>query len=187
MDSVNGLDFAIVFAFLAIIGLGFFGGITRVLAAMFAIYVATVVSAMFYSELTDTFRSYVDNVSLSTAQLFIFMVTFLITALALGFALFRGFSNVRERRRFPIADNLGGVAMGITVSALAVALAIIVLSILLQVLNQTIGGGGSEAIAGSIGNQLERSALAPVLLDVSPVVTRSIQPWFPDGLPAILG
>lgn len=184
---MNGLDFAIIFAFLAIIGLGFFGGITRVLCAMFAIYVATIVAAMFYSDLTTTFRTYVDNVALSTGQLFIFISLFLVTSLGLGFALFRGFSNVRERRRFPIADNLGGVALGVTVSALAVALATVVLSILLQVLNQTVGGGSSGMVVGSIGKQLDTSTLVPVFLDVTPVVTRFVQPWFPNGLPAILG
>lgn len=185
--TLNGLDFAIIFTFIAIIGLGFFGGITRVLAAMFAIYVATIVAAMFYSEGTDTFRTYVNNVALSTGQLFVFMVIFIITALGLGFALFKGFSNVRERRRFPIADNLGGVAIGVTVSALAVALATIVLSILLQVLNQTVGGGGTGTVMGSVERQIQTSALVPVFLDVTPVVTRFIQPWFPNGLPAILG
>jgi uncharacterized membrane protein required for colicin V production len=185
--TLNGLDFAIIFAFIAIIGLGFFGGITRVLAAMFAIYVATIIAAMFYADATDTFRRYVDNVALSTGQLFVFMVIFLVTALGLGFALFKGFSNVRERRRFPIADNLGGVVIGLTVSALAVALATIVLSILLQVLNQTVGGGSTGSVVGSIERQLATSALVPVFLDVTPIVTRFVQPWFPNGLPAILG
>jgi hypothetical protein len=79
------------------------------------------------------------------------------------------------------------VALGVTVSALAVALATIVLSILLQVLNQTVGGGESGTTLGGIGRQMESSALVPIFLDLTPIVTRFVEPWFPSGLPAILG
>ncbi len=182
---MNGLDFAIIFAFLAIIFFGFFGGITRVLAAMLAIYIATVVAAMFYSDVTDMFRDNVDNVTLATGQLFIFFTLFLVTSLAIGYGMMRGLSGVKSTRRLRFADNLTGVALGLTVSALAVVLATVVMSILLQVLNQTAGSGGSGALA-AIEGQISSSALTPVFLDVTPIVTRFVQPWFPNGLPAIL-
>ena len=69
---MNGLDFAIIFAFLAIIGLGFFGGIVRVAAAIVAIYIGSIVSAAFYDRLTDEFRQHVASVSVQMGQLFVF-------------------------------------------------------------------------------------------------------------------
>jgi uncharacterized membrane protein required for colicin V production len=76
---LNGLDFAIVFAFLAIIGLGFFGGIVRVAAAIVAIYCGSVLSAAFYDRLTDEFRRQVPSVSLQMGHLFVFCVLFIVT------------------------------------------------------------------------------------------------------------
>jgi hypothetical protein len=77
---LNGLDFAIVFAFIAIIGLGFFGGIARVAAAIVAIYLGSVLSAAFYDRLTDAFRDRVSSVGAQTGQLFVFCTLFLFSS-----------------------------------------------------------------------------------------------------------
>ena len=183
---MNGLDFAIIFAFLAIIGLGFFGGIVRVASAIVAIYMGSIISAAFYDRLTDAFRSYVSSVSLAMGQLFVFCVIFLLSSAALWWVLANSVKNLRLKRRIEIADNLGGAALGVAVSVLAVTLAAMLLSILLQVLNRTVGAGDANSIVGTVQGQIRNSTLVPVFLDLTPYFTRVIEPWFPNGIPAIL-
>jgi uncharacterized membrane protein required for colicin V production len=183
---LNGLDFAIVFAFLAIIGLGFFGGIVRVAAAIVAIYCGSVLSAAFYDRLTDEFRRQVPSVSLQMGQLFVFCVLFIVTSAAVWWLLSSSVKGLKIKRRFEIADNLGGAVLGVAVSVLAVTLAAMLLSILLQVLNRTVGVGDSSSLVGTVQGQIRNSKLVPVFLDLTPLFTKIIEPWFPNGMPAIL-
>lgn len=183
---MNGLDFAIIFAFLAIIGLGFFGGIVRVAAAIVAIYIGSIVSAAFYDQLTDLFRRHVPSVSLQMGQLFIFSSLFIISSGAMWWLLARSVKGLKFKRRIEIADNLGGAVLGVAVSVLAVTLAAMLLSILLQVLNRTVGAGEANSLVGSVQAQIRNSKLVPVFLDLTPYFTRVIEPWFPNGIPAIL-
>ena len=183
---MNGLDFAIIFAFLAIIGLGFFGGIVRVAAAIVAIYMGSIVSAAFYDGLTDAFRRHVASVSLAMGQLFVFCALFLVSSALLWWVLSNSVKGWRIKRRIEIADNLGGAILGIAVSVLAVTLAAMLLSILLQVLNQTVGAGDPGSVVGSVQGQIRHSKLVPVFLDLTPFFTQVIEPWFPNGIPAIL-
>ena len=183
---MNGLDFAIIFAFLAIIGLGFFGGITRVAAAIVAIYLGSIVSAAFYDSVTDAFRRQVSSVSLAMGQLFIFCLLFIVSSGALWWVLANSTKGLKMKRRIEIADNLGGAALGVAVSVLAVTLAAMLLSILLQVLNRTVGAGDANSILGTVQGQIRGSRLVPVFLDLTPLFTRLLEPWFPNGVPAIL-
>jgi len=183
---LNGLDFAIIFAFLAIIGLGFFGGIVRVAAAIVAIYVGSIVSAAFYDRLTDEFRQHVASVSVQMGQLFVFCALFMVSSAAIWWLLSTTIKGVKVKRRFEIIDNLGGAMLGVAVSMLAVTLAAMLLSILLQVLNRTVGAGDSAALVGTVQGQIRSSRLVPVFLDLTPYFTRVIEPWFPNGLPALL-
>ena len=184
---MNGLDFAIVFAFIAIIGLGFFGGIARVAAAIVAIYLGSVLSAAFYDRLTDAFRDRVSSVGAQTGQLFVFCTLFLFSSAIFWWLMASGVKGLKLKRRVEIFDNIGGAALGVGVSLLAVTLAAMMLSILLQVLNQTIGQGGDNSLVGSMRGQIIDSKLVPVFLDLTPYFTRVIEPWFPNGIPPILG
>ena len=185
--SLNGLDFAILFTFLAVIGLGFFGGIVRVTAAIVAIYVASVVSAMFYVPLADAFQNNVKSINQTTSQLLVFLVTFMVAGGIVWWMVSSGLKGSKMPRRLEIFDNLGGATLGMIVSVMAVTLAVMLISILLQVLNQSVGAGGTTSLGGAVKGQIDTSALVPLFLDLSPVFTRIIEPWFPSGLPAILG
>ena len=183
---MNGLDFAIIFAFLAVISLGFFGGVMRVIAAIVSIYLGSIVAAAFYDELTDSLRERVPSLALPTGQLVVFIALFLITSIVLWFAIARSLKGFKFPRRIEVADNLGGAALGVVVSMLAVTLAAMLMSILLQVLNQTVGAGSSDSIVGSVQAQIRNSRLVPVFLDLTPYLNRLIEPWFPEGVPTIL-
>jgi uncharacterized membrane protein required for colicin V production len=183
---LNGLDFAILFAFMAIIGLGFFGGIARVVAAIIAIYIASIVAAMFYRQVAQVFREQVSSISEPTSELFIFMLLFLAIGAVTWFLVASALRGLKLPRKIEIADNLGGATLGVVVSAMAVTLAVMLISILLQVLNQTVGTGSTGALGNSLSSALDNSALVPIFLNVAPYFTMAIEPWFPGGTPSIL-
>ena len=87
--------------------------------------------------------------------------------------------------RFSILDNIGGASLGILIAAVTVALSMSVTTILLQVLSQTTSHAGT-GILGIMRDQVQTSALVPIFLKLLPVLTSTLRPWFPSGLPSIL-
>jgi hypothetical protein len=88
-------------------------------------------------------------------------------------------------RRVMVMDNIGGVALGLLLSAITLTFAALFLTIVLQALNQTVTLTGS-GVLGFARGQIKDSALLPHFLKMVPVVTTAISPWFPNGLPPIL-
>lgn len=184
--TFNGLDFAIVFAFLAIIGLGFLSGMARVLAAILAIYLGAAVAAAFYRDLTAEARQHIGSMTLRTGQLAVFTVLFLVTSAVMTVLLARALKGFTLPRRAEMVDNLGGATLGVIVSGLAVTLAAMLLSIQLSVLNQSVGQTSSGSLVGAVDSQVSDSQLIPVFLDMAPFFTGMLEPLFPGGLPPIL-
>lgn len=182
---LNALDIVIISTFLAVIAIGFFNGVTKVTAAILAIYFGSIVSAAFYEPVTDGALDYVVAMSERTGQLFFFVILFFVFSSAFTFLISNWLGGLTLPRRIEIVDNVGGAALGVIVSGLAVTLAAMLLTILVQALNQTFGAGDS-AMVGFFHSQINGSTLVPVFLKMSPHFVRLISPWFPSGLPPIL-
>ena len=90
-------------------------------------------------------------------------------------------------RRIAILDNIGGAALGIIVSGLAMTLAAVVLVILLQALGHSFAVSGGGAGIVFISDQIRQSSLVPFFRRMAPFFVRLLAPWFPGGLPPILG
>jgi len=181
----NALDFAILGFFMGIIGLGFFNGISRVTASIIAIYFGAIVSAAFYRGITDFVRTELISVGTRTGQLTIFGLVFLVFSILLTVVLSRWLGDVKLPRRITILDNIGGAALGIVVSGLAMTLAALVLTIMLQAINH-VATGGSGPLLETLQDQVRSSSLVPMFLRMAPFFMRSLSPWFPGGLPPIL-
>jgi uncharacterized membrane protein required for colicin V production len=184
--AFNGLDFALIFAFLAIIGLAFMAGIARAAAALLAIYFGAAIAAAFYGELAEAAQGYISGMGPRTGELFVFVLLFLVSTVALSFIINQAVRGVRFPRRLEIADNLGGAALGIVSSALAVSVAAVALTILLQALNHSVGQQTAGPVVSAVDTQVRESTLMPVFLDLAPFLTRFLEPLFPGGLPPIL-
>ena len=182
---LNGLDIVIISTFLAVIAVGFFNGVSKVTAAILAIYFGSIVSAAFYRPVTDGSRNYVSEMGERTGQLFFFVILFFVFTFAFTLLFSNWLGGLKLPRRIEIVDNVGGAALGVMVSGLAVTLAAMLLMILLQALNQTFGAGDSVMV-GFMHRQISDSTLVPVFLKMSPYFVRLISPWFPSGLPPIL-
>jgi hypothetical protein len=143
------------------------------------------VSATFYRSIAESVQGVVDEMNPATAQLIAF-VFLLLGMTALFFLLItHSTRSARNEGRFEILNRLGGAGLGMVIAAVAITLAITLTTLLLGVLNQSTSGAGG-GILGMMRDQTQTSALVPVFLKILPVVTSTIRPWFPGGLPPIL-
>jgi uncharacterized membrane protein required for colicin V production len=182
----NGLDFLIILTFLAIVGFGFFSGITRVTSAIVAIYFGAVLSAAFYRPLANVARHHLTTMGEQTGYLVFFLILFFFFSVVLTVVVSRWMGGIRLPRRIAVLDNIGGAALGVIVSGLALTLAAMLLAITLQALNQTIVIANRDAVLTSVRGQIHNSTLMPIFLRMTPFFAQMISPWFPGGLPPIL-
>jgi uncharacterized protein (DUF58 family) len=120
-----------------------------------------------------------------TGYLFFFVLLFLVFAAIFSYLIAKWLGRLKLPRRLEILDNVGGAALGVIVSLLAVTLAAMLLVVLIQALNQTFGGT-PDGTVGEIRRQINGSQLVPVFLRIAPYFTGIVRPWFPSGLPPIL-
>jgi hypothetical protein len=182
----NAMDFLIIATFLGIIGAGFFGGVTRVTSAILALYFGAVFAAAFYRPLSDAARKHIATMAEQTGDLVFFLLLFFMFSIVFTIIVSRWMGEIRLPRRIQVFDNIGGAALGVIVSGLAMTLAAMLLAITLQALNQTIDISGRDAMLTSIREQINESTLVPIFLRMSPFFGSLISPWFPGGLPPIL-
>ena len=182
----NALDVAIVIVFMAIIGVGFFNGVTKVSSALLAIYFGTICAAAFYRPLSDFGRGLAPSMGAVTAELTAFFLLFVGFSAIFTVFLARWLGEVRLPRRVGLLDNVGGAAVGIIVSGLAVTLAAVALAVMLQALNQTATIASGDPLLSFFRREIRGSALVPLFLDMAPFFLRMLAPWFPGGLPPIL-
>ena len=181
----NLFDMLILVCLMAITGVGFFHGVTRVTSALLAFYFGAVFAAAFYEDLADFVRVYIDSMNDSTGDLVFFMLLFLVFSATFTVIVSRWLGDLRLPRRIAVMDNIGGAALGIVVSGLTLTLAAMLLSIMVQALNQVAFAGQGPLVQAMQGS-IHRSTLVPIFLNMAPFFTRLLEPWFPGGLPPIL-
>lgn len=183
---MNVLDVAIILVFAILIMIGFFGGIGRVTAGFFAVYVASIVAAAFYEGLGNVFADSVNRMRVETGHLLAFMLLFVLMSGAFFWGIGQTIKAVELRRgRFAIMDNVGGASLALVVGALAIAMTISVSVIILGAFNQSAVVNGDEGL-GALGRQIRGSELVPMFLKLQEPLLVAYRPWFPDGLPPIL-
>ena len=182
---MNLLDYGIVAMIGVMIGVGFFMGISRVTAGIVAIYFAAIVSATFYLSIASSLENVASAMNPSTAELLAFVFLFILMTILFTLMITHSLKTSNLAGRFAILDNVGGATLGIVIAGVAMALAITVTTLLLQVLASTTSGS-QDGMLGAVQSQVSGSALVPVFQKLLPLLTSSIRPWFPGGLPHIL-
>ncbi|MFL5760466.1 MAG: CvpA family protein [Thermomicrobiales bacterium] len=182
----NWVDYAILLSFMVIVGFGFFGGIAKVSAAIISIYASSILAAAFYRPTTNALQRVFSNLGQTLGELITFVVLFLVFSAVLTMIVARWFTGVRLPRRFLLVDNIGGVVLGLVLSAMALTFAALFLTVVLQALNQTVSLTGSDSVLGFARSQIRESELVPLFLRLAPLVSHAVSPWFPSGLPPII-
>jgi hypothetical protein len=182
------MDIFILMAFAGLVAAGYFAGVARVGATIFAMYFAIVIAATFYQRIGRSIRDLVgtDNMSLGAAQFAAFTLLFTIITVGLAIIFFKTTHPVATARGFAMLDSLGGAVLAIIIAAVAVTMALAITVVLIQAMIQTSIDASSGSLMGSLKDQLENSELAPLFLRLMPILTTPIQPWFPNGLPPVL-
>lgn len=183
---MNVLDIALVASFGFLILIGFFGGIGRITAGIFAVYISSIVAAAFYDDVGNLFIDEVDAMRVETAHLLAFMTLFVILTGAFFWGIGQTIKAVEIRRgRLAIMDNVGGATLALTAGVLAIAMTISVTVIILGAFNQSAVVSGEENL-GTLGRQIRGSELVPIFLKLQEPLVVAYKPWFPNGLPPIL-
>lgn len=181
---LNVLDIVLVLGLMAILGAAFFGGISKTVSSIFAVYLAAVCAGTFYDELTEVARRQLD-IGKTTGELSFFLLIFLTFSLLFTFVISHWLQGLRMPRWFGVLDSIGGAVLGLLVAGAAVTVAALLLSITVQALQQ-VAVHGQGPLVGLIGEQVRGSALVPLFLRLSPYVGSLIEPWFPGGLPRLM-
>ncbi|MBA2755780.1 MAG: CvpA family protein [Chloroflexota bacterium] len=181
----NFFDIVILISFMALVGAGFFNGVTRLSAAIVAVYFGAILAAVFYRPLTTAAIDVMPSIGRVTGELVVFFMLFLGFSVAFTVAMARWLGGMRLPRRLRILDNIGGALLGIVVAGLALTVTSMLLAITLQVMNQVVSSGSSPA-ANLLDGGIRGSALVPVFLRLAPFFVQAIAPWFPGGVPPIL-
>ncbi len=182
---MNAMDIFIVVLFALIAGLGFFFGIIRMTSSMAAIYLATVISATFYQRFGNLIRDFMGSVSEAAANFTAFVILFVGITVLLSIAIVSAIQPASIRRRFAILDNLGGATISIGIAFIAITMSMAIMVVMVQAAAAA-SGDSSGGTMGFVRDQMDASTLAPHFLRLLPVLTATIQPWFPGGLPPIL-
>jgi uncharacterized membrane protein required for colicin V production len=183
---LNSVDILILLVFVVVISVGFFSGVSRLTAALLGIYFASIVATAFYVNVADAAREQIPTMGVETAYLFFFILLFLVFAALFAIVFAKWLSGLTFPRRTEILDNIGGAALGVLVSALAVTLAATLLVVILQAVSQTMAASGDGTTMGKVNAAINQSTLVPVFLEISPYFVKIVSPWFPNGLPPIL-
>lgn len=181
----NVFDIIIVVTFMGLVGFGFFNGVTRLSAAIIAVYFGAILAAVFYRALTGAMMEIIPGMGRVTGELAIFFLLFLGFSVAFTITMARWLSGMKIPRRLRILDNIGGALLGIVVAGLALTVSSMMLAISLQVMNRVVSSGTSN-VADLLDGGIQGSALVPVFLRLAPFFVQAIAPWFPGGVPPIL-
>ncbi len=181
----NVFDIIILITFMALVGVGFFNGVTRLTAAIVAVYFSAILAAVFYRALTTAAVDIIPGMDQVTGELAIFLLLFLGFSVTFTVAMARWLSGMKIPRRLRILDNIGGALLGIVVAAITLTVTSMVLEFSVQVMDRVVSSGTSNA-ADLIDSGIRGSALVPVFLRLAPFFVQAIAPWFPGGVPPIL-
>lgn len=182
---MNFLDILIVTLFVVVAGCGFFFGVVRTTSSMVAVYLATVISATFYERFGNLIMDLIGTISEAAAYFTAFMILFIGITTLFTLVIVSTIHPTAMKRRFAILDNLGGATISVAIAFVAITMSLAIMVVILQAA-AVAAGDSSGGLMGSIRRQMEASELAPLFLRLLPILTATIQPWFPGGLPPIL-
>jgi len=194
----NMLDYLLVLVLLIGVFWGLMQGVGRLLIGLFSLYVGLVASLLLYRPLGAFFRELLPGMSVSGSQAlaFVFLLLLIVNGLSLLTRFLGTPPEERKRKkkgemqeaverggtRFVIGplNALGGLLVGLVVTAVWTSLILAVLQFALR------AGGPVRGVGASFAHQLSMSALVPVFNYVLFLVYRSVSVWLPgDQIPGI--
>lgn len=176
---MNWLDAAIAVILFVAVTIGLVQGLIRQLLSLLALYVAVVLAAQYHHVAGNWLQNFVPSAGLSSRDAIAFIAIFIITEVIVNFLGYKAYQVTRVGR-FGVVDHLAGGLVGLLIGSVAVLVFLLVLNYALQSPWYTY-----ENLRTNLALVQEHSALASHFLAIAPVVSESIKPWIPSGLPSL--
>ena len=187
---MNLLDLAIVALVAGLMVIGFFGGIGRIVASLLAVYLATIISAIYYDEVARSLVKRSERMRQDSAELLSFMLLFMFLAVIFFFVIGQSIKSVQVRRhRLAIFDNVGGAVLAVIGGALTLAVTLSIVVIILGAFNRSVQRTDDGTVleqSSRLERYIDDSELVPLFLHLQEPISVTFKPWFPEGLPPIL-
>jgi uncharacterized membrane protein required for colicin V production len=184
---INVIDICLFLAFLAIVGLGYLGGVVRLLFVLVSLYLSVIVATFFYAPIGAALSNTVSALSPFTASIVAFFLLLALSTAALTLSLLKTFPTLRLPARLAAFDQVGGSALGVVAATFGSVVTVVVLNFFFGLVTRTASAGVAVSpVLLTLAGQLRASFLARYFVELSQPLFVLILPWFPNGLPAIL-
>jgi hypothetical protein len=180
LGGFNWVDLVILLIAVFSLVIGYVRGMLRQVIGLAALYIATILSAQYYSLIggwirTLTFQQHSSRI--------VNVVAFLIIVIVISFLLSWLASDAYPTEKlkiFPLLNQIGGSILALTtmVVATSVALWVLVFSVGEQ-------WPGNESLRFTLMGGLNSSRLVPIFESLKGPLLNTIIPWLPAGLPSI--
>ncbi len=184
---INFIDILLMLIFIAIAAAGYLGGTLRLLLVLISLYLSVVVAGFFYIPFAGWLYRTFETMDAFGAQMVAFLLLIIVTTAAVALSLIKTFGQARLPRFLAGLDQVGGGMLGVVTACFAAILISIVLRAFFGFIGQT-AAAGAPVWPGflALAQQTQASGVARLFLQLSTPLFILVQPWFPDGLPAIL-
>lgn len=181
LAGLNLVDLIILLTLAFGLVIGYIQGILRQVIWLAALYIAIILGVQYHSLVGEwiralTFQPHPSRIVNAVAFLIIVMVvSFLLSWLAADAY------PTEKLKIFPLLNQVGG-------GVLALVTTTAVLSLLLRIVTFIVGEPwpGNESLRFTVTSGLQTSLLVPMLESLREPLLRTITPWLPAGIPAIL-
>jgi len=178
--TISWVDLIMVLMLVSSIGFGFHQGLLRQIVLLVALYIATVLSAQNYEQLTDWLVVYFPS-SLEVSR----VIAFLLLAAAITILATWLIWGAYQQTRLPsvvMLDEAGGAALGGLIGVFVIGITLT----LAHYAAQAPWPPGSP-IKEFLHMGLVNSALENLFSNSVPIIQATIRPWLPSGIPLLLG
>ncbi len=182
---MNTLDIVVIAVFFGVFTAAFFAGVARSFAGLIALFVAIVVSAIFYSTLGDVLSRWLIPIDRNIANFVAFLLLMLGAGVGADYLLVRSFRISRLKSHLSL-EFRGGVLGILGLIMLSFLISTTTLTVLTQVSNKTVNELPNGWGTTWLNNEYDGSTLAGQVLRLSPYLYDSVNLLTPGVAPVIL-
>lgn len=180
MAGFNWFDFVIIVCLLAGMAIGYSQGLIRQMIGFAVLYVALVLATQFFRVLSQTVAGLLQVAPNTLFNMVAFFTLFLLASGVINFFAQDAYKSTRIRLA-PFLDHTTGMVLGVLSMWLFLSVSVSVMVFATGTQTWLQGEGFRQVL----GNGLDNSRLAKLTESTLPIVIMTIQPWLPNGLPAL--
>ena len=181
MTTVSWVDVVLVALLMVSVAFGIRQGLIRQAVLLISMYVSTALAASYHVQLAASLVDTFPTASVEMARSVAFISIALLLSVALTWLLWIAYRETKLPTMF-VVDAVGGSALGIIIGVIAI-------NLLLTVAWYSMATPWTDAneVKHFLQTGLTESALEEMFRSPMPLITATLRPWLPAGIPALLG